>query len=86
LLESLVSSLFRSARFWDIFKMNLFNPPKKVKLNLVGLDSHAFSLMGAFRKQARKEGWSAEDIARVLDVCKQGDYDNLLYTLQLHVK
>lgn len=34
--------------------MNLFNPKKYVKLQLWGLDGNAFSLMGAFRSQARK--------------------------------
>lgn len=35
--------------------MNLFNPKKYVKLQLWGLDGNAFSLLGAFRSQARKE-------------------------------
>ncbi len=39
---------------------------KKVTLELVGLDSNAFALMGAFRKQARKEGWKSEEIEKVL--------------------
>ena len=30
---------------------------KKVSLNLEGIDGNAFSIMGAFRKQARREGW-----------------------------
>lgn len=29
---------------------------KKVTVTLVGLDSNAFSLMGAFQAQARREG------------------------------
>ena len=35
---------------------------KKVKLKLVGLDGNAFFLMGTFRKQAKKEGWSEKEI------------------------
>ena len=46
--------------------MNLFNPKKYVKLQLWGLDGNAFSLLGAFRSQARKEKWSEEDISKVL--------------------
>lgn len=64
--------------------MNLFNPEKTVNLTLVGLDGNAFNLMGAFQRQARKEGWTPEEIKLVLDECKSGDYDNLLCVLMDH--
>ena len=57
---------------------------KKVKLQLVGLDSNAFVLMGAFRKQARKEGWTPEEISAVIDDCTSGDYNHLLNVLREH--
>jgi hypothetical protein len=57
---------------------------KKVTLQLVGLDGNAFSLMGAFQRQARKEGWSKEEIKSVLDECQSGDYNHLLCTLMDH--
>lgn len=57
---------------------------KKIKLKLVGLDGNAFSLMGAFQRQARKEKWSPEEIKEVLDECMSGDYDHLLSTLAKH--
>lgn len=56
-------------------------PPKKVRLTLVGLDGNAFALMGAFQNQARREGWTKEEISAVLNECKSGDYDHLLCTL-----
>lgn len=56
-------------------------PDKKVRLELVGLDGNSFALMGAFSRQARKEGWSKQEIDQVLDECKSGDYDHLLTTL-----
>jgi len=56
-------------------------PKKKVKLELVGLDGNAFSLMGAFKQQARREKWSREEIKSVIDECMTGDYDHLLCTL-----
>ena len=59
---------------------------KKVKLQLVGLDGNAFSLMGAFSKQARREGWTKEEIKGVLDECMTGDYDHLLCTLMEHTQ
>ena len=57
---------------------------KKVKLQLVGLDGNAFSLMGAFQRQARKEKWTREEIDAVLNEAKASDYNHLLYTLMIH--
>ena len=56
-------------------------PDKRVKLGLVGLDGNAFSLMGAWKQQARREKWTPEEIKAVLDECQAGDYDHLLCTL-----
>lgn len=64
--------------------MNLFNPEKKVNLTLEGLDGNAFSLMGAFTRQAKKELWKKEEIDLVLKECMSGDYDHLLITLMDH--
>ena len=66
--------------------MNLFNPKKYVKLQLWRLDSNAFSLMGAFRSQARKEKWSEEDISKVLTEARSSNYDHLIATLDSHCK
>lgn len=44
--------------------MNLFNPKKYVKLQLWGLDSNAFSLMGAFRQQAQKKNGQKKILAK----------------------
>lgn len=57
------------------------NTTKKVTLNLLSLDGNAFALMGAFQRQARKEGWTQEEIAPVLKEAQGGDYDHLLQTL-----
>ena len=57
---------------------------KKIKLALCGLDGNAFSLMGAFSKQARKEGWAKEEIDLVIKDCMSGDYDHLLCILMEH--
>jgi hypothetical protein len=57
---------------------------KKVKLELVGLDGNAFSLMGAFRAIARREKWTPEEIEKVLTECMSGDYNHLLATLMDH--
>ena len=54
---------------------------KRVCMNLVGLDGNAFALMGAFSKEAKRQGWKTEEIKAVIDECKSGDYDHLLFTL-----
>ncbi len=63
---------------------NLFNPAKTVQLKLVGLGRNAFSLMGAFQRQAQREKWTLEEIRVVVDECRSGDYDHLLCVLMDH--
>lgn len=53
----------------------------KVKLNLVGLDGNAFSLLGTFQQAARRQGWKKEDIDKVINDATSGDYDHLLRVL-----
>jgi hypothetical protein len=57
-----------------------------VKLNLVGLDGNAFSLMGAFSRAAKKQGRSKAEIDAVLGDCMSGDYIHLLYVLGTHTR
>jgi hypothetical protein len=57
---------------------------KKVKLNLVGIDGNAFSIMGAFKAKARREKWTHEEIDAVLKEAMSGDYDHLLATIMEH--
>jgi len=59
---------------------------KKVQMNLVGLDGNAFSLMGAFSSNARRQGWPKEDIDKVIAECTSGDYNHLLSTLVAHTE
>ena len=53
----------------------------KVKLNLVGLNGNAFSLLGVFQQAARCQGWKKEDIDKVINDATSGDYDHLLRVL-----
>lgn len=59
---------------------------KKVKMKLVGLDGNAFSLMGEFQQNARKQGWKKEEIDVVIKKCMSGDYNNLLRVLIEHTE
>lgn len=57
---------------------------KKVKLRLVGQDGNAFALLVEFKRQARKEGWTPDEIKTVRDEAMSGNYDHLLQTLMAH--
>lgn len=57
---------------------------KTVNLNLVGVNGNAFMIMGVFRKQAKKEGWTPEEIEDVMTEAKSGDYYHLLATIENH--
>lgn len=54
---------------------------KAVNLDLCSIDGNAFSLMGAFSRQAKRDGWTKEEIDAVLTECKSGDYGHLVATL-----
>ena len=64
---------------------NLLNG-KTVSMELVGLDGNAFSLMGHFSQNARRQGWSKEEIDIVMQECMSGDYNHLLCTLMDHTE
>ena len=57
---------------------------KTVNLDLIGVDGNAYAIMGVFRRQARKEGWTSEEIQTVLDEAKSSDYNHLLATIENH--
>lgn len=57
---------------------------KTVNLDLVGVDGNAFMIMGAFRRQAKNEGWTPEEIEQVMQEAKNGDYVHLLATIENH--
>ena len=53
----------------------------KLNLDLQGKDGNAFMLLGHFRKEAKRAGWTEEEIEEVTNEAKRGDYDHLLTTL-----
>lgn len=57
---------------------------KTVDLELDGVNGNAFMIMGVWRRQAVKEGWSKDEIDAVLEEAKSGDYDHLLATIINH--
>lgn len=63
---------------------NLFSPAKTVNFDMIGQDGNAFVLIGGWRQQARREGWSSADIDKVINEATSGDYDHLIVTLAAH--
>lgn len=57
---------------------------KSVNLDLAGIDGNAYSIMGMFSREAKKQGWNQEEIDLVLEECKKGDYNELLSTILLY--
>ncbi len=57
---------------------------KTVNLDLVGVNGNAFMIMGVFQRQAKREGWTQEQIDAVLKEAKSGDYNHLLATIENH--
>ena len=57
---------------------------KKVKMQLVGLDGNAFVIMGTWRSNALRQGWSQEEVHAVLEEAQSGDYDHLLATIAMN--
>lgn len=65
---------------------NLFNPPKMVEMNLIGLNGNGAFLVSAFSREARKQGWTPEEIQKVDVYAKSGDYDHLVQVLMAHTE
>ena len=57
---------------------------KTITLDLTSIDGNAFALLSAFKKQAKREGWTPEEIDSVIKEATAEDYDNLLKVLIRH--
>jgi len=57
---------------------------KTVNLNLIGVNGNTYAIMGVFQNQAKKEGWTANEIKAVLEEAKSSDYHHLLATIENH--
>jgi len=57
---------------------------KTVNLDLVGTNGNAFAIMGVFQRQAKREGWTQNEIDAVLKEAKSRDYNYLLATIENH--
>lgn len=67
---------------------NSERPKKKLKVDIFDgpIDSNAHYILGRFKKQAMKEGWTIAEAQAVLDEAMDGDYDHLIQTLMKHTE
>lgn len=54
---------------------------EKVQFDIANSDDNAFALIGGWKRAARREGWSEDDIEAVLAEAMSGDYDHLVQTI-----
>lgn len=57
---------------------------KTINLDLTQINGNAFVLMGAFRKQAKRERWADAEIDEVINEAKKADYAHLVSKLSAH--
>ncbi len=56
---------------------------KKVDFDAASLrGENAYLIMGGFKKACSRQGWSIDEINKVLDEAMSGDYDNLCNTIE----
>ena len=55
-------------------------------MKLEGHDGNAFALLGTFKREARRAGYSTSQIDKVIEEATSGDYDHLLQTLIANTK
>lgn len=59
---------------------------KKVVMSLHNLDGNAFAILGAFNRNAKKQGWTREEIDSVITEAKAKDYRHLVGTILLNTE
>lgn len=56
---------------------------ERPKLRLIGTDGNAFAVLGRAQRTLRKQGFPPEAINAFMDLATAGDYDHLLYVVQM---
>lgn len=57
---------------------------KKIVIDLSGPDGNGFCLIGLAKTLAHKAGMSTEESLNIQNEMMNGDYDNLIRTLDMH--
>lgn len=59
---------------------------EKIQLNLRGITSSSWEIIGTFQKLARRNNWPENEINKVLQEANSGSYDHLVETIKEHCK
>lgn len=54
---------------------------EKVQFDIANSDGNAFALIGGWKRAARREGWSEDEIEAVIADAMSGHYDHLVQTI-----
>lgn len=54
---------------------------EKVQFDIANSDGNDFALIGGWKRAARREGWSEDEIETVIADAMSGDYDHLVQTI-----
>jgi hypothetical protein len=57
-----------------------------IEMDLTQVDGNAFAIMGAWSKEARRQGRTPEEIKSVMDDARSSDYNHLLAVIASHTK
>ena len=69
---------------------NLFTPEKRISesfddnIDKLGDTGNAFYILGWFKREAKREGWSKEQVDHVCSEATKGDYENLCNVITIH--
>ena len=62
-------------------KVTIIEHAEKVQFDIANSDGNAFALIGGWKRAARREGWSEDEIETVIADAMSGDYDHLVQTI-----
>ena len=54
---------------------------EKVQFDIANSNGNAFALIGGWKRAARRESWSEDEIETVIAEAMSGDYDHLVQTI-----
>lgn len=53
----------------------------KIEFDIANSDGNAFALIGGWKRAARREGWTEDEIDAVIAEAMSSDYDHLVQTI-----
>ena len=57
---------------------------KTITVEMSERDGNAFSILGRFQNEAKRAGWSKDQVKEVMDEATSGDFDHMLQTFIGH--